>query len=433
MFAGSLIQSLSNKAEVRRLPGLLKYEPVLFLFAFLVHQAAVLLLKGQQGSGLEWAVVAQNILTGKGFSFSFYGTQIPRYAFFPPFYPYFLAFSRTVLPAHWVGFVQLVQGVFFALGAVWVRRLASRFMRADLSLLAGYVVALWPPLVIYSIRLTPACFHAAAIPGLLLLLDDAVHRPGFWRSASAGAGYGVLGYSLPSFLGSILLLPFAFRHARWGWGRAFAAAAQVLVAAMLVLLPWTARNMSILHRFVPVATNLGFNLLGSQNAYASSSYNVLCLGDTTEAKLVNYDELSIMNEADFDGNMFRQGLSYMFRHPLQTAQRSLTRILFLWWANPHIIGYSSLEGASIMVLMSVLFPLFLLGLFLSFGLPCKSTLFLVYCVLIWQTLFYMNFAVRGRYSLELYPLMIVFAILSCGAIMRWRASGSDLAVTKWGR
>jgi len=66
--------------------------------------------------------------------------------------------------------------------------------------------------------------------------------------------------------------------------------------------------------------------------------------------------------------------------------------------------------------MSLLLPLFLAGLVVSTRLPRGSVRLLLYAVFIWQTLFYMNFAVRGRYSLELYPLMIVFAVLGAGAI-----------------
>ena len=399
-----------------RLPRILTLEVSLFLFAYLVHFVAALVLKGEQGSGLEWAVVADNVLKGKGFVFNFYGTNVPRYAFFPPFYPYFLAASRILSPSHWVELVQLIQGVFFAFGAVWVRRLAARLMRADLAWSAGYIVALWPPLVIYSIRLTPACFHAAIIPLLLLLLDNAVRRPKVWRTASAGAVFGLLGYSLPSFLGTLVLLPFGLRRIRVSWARAFSFTGGILIVAMLVLSPWTIRNAIVVRSFVPVATNIGFNLAGSHNQYASSSYNVLCLGGPTEAQLINLNELATMNEAGFDRKLLGQGLSYMVHHPLETVRRDLTRALFFWWTNPNIRLYNFREGVAIVVLMTVLLPLFLLGLGVSLRSTSESLQVLIYCVFIWQTLFYMNFAVRGRYSLEMYPLMIVFGVLGAATI-----------------
>ena len=408
--------TLSNQAEPRRVSRIVASELSLFLFAYLVHLAIAQLLKGEQGSGLEWSIVAENILAGKGFVFNFYGTDIPRYAFFPPFYPYFLTLCKTLSPAHWVGLVQSIQGIFFALGAVWTRRLAARFLRADLALLSGYAVALWPPLAIYSIRLTPACFHAAVIPGLLLLLDGTVRRPGFWRSARAGTVYGLLAYSLPSFLGSIVFLPFVLRRMRLNWPRALSTSAQVLLVAVLAISPWTIRNGIVLRGFVPVATNLGFNLAGSHNAYASSSYNVLCPGGPVQAELINRNELASIDEAGFDRRLLWQGLNYMLKHPLQTAERSFTRAFFFWWTNPNIMSYSFREGVAIIVLMSLLLPLFLAGLVVSTRLPRGSVRLLLYAVFIWQTLFYMNFAVRGRYSLELYPLMIVFAVLGAGAI-----------------
>jgi hypothetical protein len=417
MSAESSLLTLSNQAAQRRLPRILTLELNLFLFAYVAHLVVSQILKGQQGSGLEWAVVANNILAGKGFVFPFYGTEIPRYAFFSPFYPYFLALSKTLLPDHWVGLVQLIQGILFAFGAVWTRRLAARFVRADLAWLAGYAAALWPPLLIYSTRLTPASFHAAIIPGLLLLLDGAARQPGFWRAARAGVVYGLLGYSLPSFLGSIVLLPFGLRRMHFGWPRAFAITAQVLLVALLIISPWSIRNALVLHSFVPVATNFGFNLAGSNNAHASSSYNVLCLGGPVEAELINHKELAAMNEAGFDRRLLQQGLAYMLRHPLQTLQRSLTRILFLWWTNPNIRLYSFREGVAIMILMSILLPFFLLGSAVSLRLPLGGARLLCYCVFIWQTLFYMNFAIRGRYSLEVYPLMIIFGVLGAGAIV----------------
>ena len=116
-------------------------------------------------------------------------------------------------------------------------RRVSRIVASELSLfLFAYLVHL----AIYSIRLTPACFHGAVIPGLLLLLDGTVRRPGFWRSARAGTVYGLLAYSLPSFLASI-------------------------------------------------------------------------------------------DEAGFDRRLLWQGLNYMLKHPLQTAERSFTRALLHVW------------------------------------------------------------------------------------------------------
>jgi hypothetical protein len=171
-----------------------------------------------------------------------------------------------------------------------------------------------------------------------------------------------------------------------------------------------------------VATEIGFNLAGSNNAYASSSYNVLCEGGPVEAELINHKELATMSEASFDRRLLQQGLAYMLRHPLQTLQRSLTRILFLWWTNPNIRLYNFRDGLAIMVLMSLLLPLFLLGLVVSLKLPPGGARLLCYCVFIWQTLFYMNFANRGRYSLEVYPLMIIFGVLGAGAIVE-RARG----------
>jgi hypothetical protein len=372
-------------------------------------------MKMGKGSGLEWAIVAENILTGKGFVFNFYGTEVPRYAFFPPFYPYFLAMCKSVSPAHWFGLVQFIQGTFFALGAVWIRRLAAKFLRANLASLAGYAVALWPPLAFYSILLTPACFNAAVIPGLLLLLDAAVRRPGFWRSARAGTAYGLLAYSLPSFLGSIVLLPLVLRRTRLSWARALSVSAQVFLFAMLALAPWTIRNAIVLRGFVPVSSNLGFNLAGSNNERASYNYNVFCVAGRAQRELISRNEIGTIDEAGYDRRLLAQGLNYMFKHPIETAERNATRTVYLWWTNPN---YRMRDCIIMIVLMSLTLPLFIVGLVVSSKAPCIGVRSLLYAVFTWQTLLYMNFVARGRYSLELHPLMIMFAVLGAGAIVK---------------
>jgi len=165
-----------------------------------------------------------------------------------------------------------------------------------------------------------------------------------------------------------------------------------------------------------VATNIGFNLAGSNNQFANSSYNVLCLGSQIQAQLISLSELSAMNEAAFDRKLLGQGVSYILHHPLETARLDLTRAFFFWWTNPDIRVYNFREGIAIIVLMTVLLPFFLLGLGVSLRSPLESLRVVLYCVFIWQTLFYMNFAIRGRYSLEMHPLMIAFGVLGASAI-----------------
>ncbi len=112
-------------------------------------------------TGLELGRLSDNILAGRGFTWEFYGTDVPRTSFFPPFYPAFLALLKATFGQDsWVPAMQVIQAFPSAATAVLARRLAAvLFGRGEssamsvwpspriLALAAGYAVAFWPPLV----------------------------------------------------------------------------------------------------------------------------------------------------------------------------------------------------------------------------------------------------------------------------------------------
>ena len=235
---------------------------VLFGFALVVRLGMTYVYSRHHTTvtGLELGTLADNLLAGRGFVWEFYGSTVPRWAFFPPFYPLFLALLKVVCGSAWIGAMQFVQALPSAATAVVVRRLGM-YLDPKSAVPAAYAVAFWPPLVIYSAAAYSVTFEAFLVTWIVLLLVRAaggVRR----RAIAAGAAYGVLGTMLPAFLGSLLLVPLGYRMMRLPWRRI---AGITLVAggcAFLVLTPWTIRNAIRLHRFVPVATNMGFNYLG---------------------------------------------------------------------------------------------------------------------------------------------------------------------------
>ncbi|MCP4547998.1 MAG: hypothetical protein GY835_16155 [bacterium] len=402
----------SNTGSVMmRVRDLLRRDRVLFPVAMIMVWIVAVIFKGRQGSGVEWNEIADNILAGKGYLYPFYGTDIPRQALFPPFYPGFLALMKTCGGSHWIALLQLVQSVVFAGGAVCVRRLAARLYGDKLSWFAGYLVIFWPPLLIYSARLSPSVFNAALIPALLLLLDRARQTGRLKYPLVAGAGWGLLAYSLPAFLSALPFLGLGLKRAGLTWRRALLLPTIVLLTALLTLSPWIIRNAVVLGDFVPVSSNIGLNLAGSNNPYASTSYNTLCEAGPRCAEIIDYDAIETVSEGEFDRQLLRYGLRYMVEHPGQTAVRCLTRAACYWSGNPTVIIYNFRDGLASIILMSLLLPLFITGLVVAIRKPAGEVRHLVFAVFIWATLFYMNFAVRGRYILDIQPLMLVFGVL----------------------
>jgi len=360
-------------------------------------------------TGLELGTLADNLLAGRGFMWEFYGSTVPRYAFFPPFYPLFLALLKMAFGASWIGAMQIIQTVPSAATAVVIRRLGAH-VDPRTAVAAAYAVAFWPPLVIYSAAAYSVTFEAFLVPWIVLLLFEAARgvRRGAMR---AGAAYGVLGTMLPAFLGSLLLAPLAMRLP---WRRIAAITLTAGACAFLVILPWTVRNLIRLHRFVPVATNIGFNYLGGQNPFSRPHNNILCAFDVERWQVIDRQALETMNEADFDRLLLRQGLQFAAAHPGLTARRCAERLVYYWWGSPFIRRYNPEQGRVNMALMTVLMPFFLVGL--GVAVRARERYGLLLAVFLWQSAFYMHFAIRGRYALPTHPLMLLVAVAGAGAI-----------------
>jgi len=373
-------------------------------------------------SGLELGTLADNVLAGRGFVWEFYGSTVPRYSFFPPFYPAFLAGLKAAFGSGgWVPAMQVLQAVASAAAAVATRRLAGRLLRPALAWAAGYAVAWWPPLVIYSASAYSVTFEALAIPIIVLYLVDAGRSRRPADAARAGVAYGLLAYALPAFLGSLIFVPIGLKAMGVAWRRAFALAGVALAVALLVVSPWTVRNAVVHHRLVPVATNLGFNYLGGQNPYARPHTNILCAFDDLRWRVIDREALETQNEVDFDRQLLRQGLEFARAEPLLTARRCLTRLVYYWWGSPAVLRYNPDQGAANLVLMSVVLPFFVVGLVTTMR-RAAAGFAILYGVFAWQSLFYMNFAIRGRYAMPTHPLLLIVAVAGA-AVIAERALG----------
>jgi len=428
------VDALDVNAPARPVAAALRSGVTLFLVALALRLLLTLTVFHERGlrGGLELGTLADSIVAGQGFVWNFYGSDVPRRSFFPPFYPYLLAALKVVFGAGWVVALQVVQSMVSACVPLVVWRLGRRLMRADLALLAGWGVALWPPFIAYAAEVFPVTFHTLAVPSVLLAIVAAVEAGTKVRGAMrAGLIYGLTATSLPSFLGSILIMPLGLRLAGIGWRRGAGVAAVMLATALVVISPWSIRNTRVQGRFVPVATNLGFNLLGANNAHSRPYTNVLCAHDAIRWQVIDRHRLETENEAAFDRWMLGESLHYMAAHPVQTVQRMLVRIGYYWWISPEMLRYNRAQGMAGVAMMSALLPLAVIGGWAAFGRRHRRPFGVLYAAAIWMTLFYMNFAVRGRYSLAIHPIMILMAAYGAGYL--WTRFAPRPATARAGR
>jgi hypothetical protein len=120
------------------------------------------------------------------------------------------------------------------------------------------VVAIYPALLEYQGMLMSEPLAATLLSGGVLVALWA-WEGAWWRWLLPGALFGALALVRPEYLGVAVLVSFviAARRLPSGWRSSLLPAAVFFVAALVVIAPWTIRNVSALNRFVPISTGGG--------------------------------------------------------------------------------------------------------------------------------------------------------------------------------
>jgi 4-amino-4-deoxy-L-arabinose transferase-like glycosyltransferase len=141
--------------------------------------------------------------------------------------------------------------------------LARRLLGTRVAVLAAAATACFPNLVFHtSVLLTETLFTSLLLAALALLLalPWRAGEPRPARLLGFGALVGFAALVRPLILVLLPALPVALLLGRLGWRRALGATAWAGLAALLVIAPWSLRNLRVMQAPVLISTNLGDNL-----------------------------------------------------------------------------------------------------------------------------------------------------------------------------
>jgi hypothetical protein len=212
----------------------------------------------------EYLSLAESLASGGGFTY----TEAPesgtgqRFARAPG-YPAFLSLLRLrasnrsdAAPVT----VKVVQSALGAVVVIMIALLAGRAAGPDAAVVAAMLSAVYPPLVWLSAYVLSESLYMPLALGCVLLLDEAARRVDAARNPRAGSALtlmaGVIaGLAILVRPAMLLFLPLA---AIWLVRRKQLTLALALpVTALLIVAPWTLRNLHQYGRFVLVASEGG--------------------------------------------------------------------------------------------------------------------------------------------------------------------------------
>jgi len=301
------------------------------LWIALAHTYRIRTNEANFGFGWEIGRLAYSLANGHGFSSPFGGDTGPS-AWNPPIYPWVLSVAFRIFGnySHAAAFATLTfNSLFGALTSWTVFRTARRVFGDSVAIWSGWVWALYPDTIFWSVKYVWETSLSAFLLSLLFMLT--LEMAGDERSSS-WLGYGLLwGVAALTNPSDLAFLPFAGcwlvyqLHRR---GKRFLV--PVILSAVvfwMTVMPWLVRNYEVFGRPVFVRDNLGNELRVGNNPLAEGMYVLAYHPGHTSFQ---YEKYKQMGEPAFCAEQGRLAREWIAEHPGKFAAISVRRVIYFW-------------------------------------------------------------------------------------------------------
>ena len=265
----------------------------------------------------EYLTLARNLAAGKGFVYdaALESGTAQRFGRAPG-YPLFLAAldAGRPIPSSTPAIVKIAQA-FIGAATVWligVIALAAGGPRAGVT--AAALAAVYPSLVwIPSYALSETLYALAALLTAYVLqrATDAAPSDGVRRALLAGALAGLAALIRPAML---LFVPLAF-----AWlliRRRFALAAAMALATIVVIAPWTVRNLLVHERFILIASEGGVTFWTGNHPLARGEGDLAANPELKRAELDFRGAHDGLSAEELEPLYYRDALAWIAGHPI---------------------------------------------------------------------------------------------------------------------
>jgi len=370
--------------------------------------------------------IAVSVAKGNGFVSPFRVSTGPT-AWMTPVYPALLAAVFRIFGIYTLNSYLAATSlniVFASLACIPIFFAGKRISGTGLGAGAAWLWALFPNAILLTFQsMWEACLSAllAAIILWATLALIETSRVRDW------IGYGLLwgltlmtNPTLASVLPFLLIwLAYRLHKQRQPW---LALPAIALCVAILCCIPWTIRNYSVFHRFVPLRSVLGLQLWLGNNPQAQPPWlgNLHPIND--EAERQSYIEMGEMNYMRFKK---REAIRYIKAHPAREAWLAGERFISIWSGGTSHPFSDFATNDSLWFRYVLLFNLAIaVGALLGIILLCFRLSIYAFPLAVFPIVFpcaYYATLALPRYSLPMDPIVILLTAIALGGIFRpWK-------------
>jgi len=307
------------------------------LWIIVAHTYRIRTNENNFGFGWETGRIAYALAHGMGFSSPFGGDTGPS-AWTAPVYPWIasLAFRAFGSYSRASAFALLsFNSVFGALTCWTIYRTALRIFGRTVALWSGWVWALYPDTIFWSVKWIWETSLSAFLLSLLFMLT--VEMEGEER-VSSWIGYGLLwGVTALSNPAALSFLPFGGCWLVYQLHRRRKAFLMPAVLSAIVfwmtIMPWMVRNYEVMGKVVFIRDNFGNELRVGNNPLADGQYVLALHPSHNDFLLAKYQRLG---ELAFCADQGRLAKEWIAQNPRRFAVITLRRVYYFWDGLPRL-------------------------------------------------------------------------------------------------
>jgi 4-amino-4-deoxy-L-arabinose transferase-like glycosyltransferase len=370
----------------------------------------------------EYGDIAENVVDGYGFArISEFSHKLETTSSHAPLYPLYLSvFYRAGQNPMIFIIIIFIQAVLSSLTAMIFYRIALILFNKTAGLLTAIAISFYPPLIYYSVKITPTVFVIFFV-GLTIFLLLKMEKTKYGIALVAGS---IMGISILTNPITFAFLPAVLIWYLWKKQISLKTLGLVLLSAVIILIPWTIRNYTVHHRTVLVTTQFGKNFwIGNNvNATGTDYYRVvknepdnMVLMTSTLPRSIK-DRLARLSEIKRSDYFIEQGEEFIKHKPDKFAILLLKKTYYFWWFTPPEINGSSDAIKYRTMYVAFYLPLLILG-FIGIVIAMKRryiehSLLPVVVIIIVASIYIFTHVGLARYRAPVEALLIIFASAS---------------------
>ncbi len=392
---------------------------ILFL-AFAARTFAIFFLgKNVTPEPYEYNVLALNILHGKGYIYDFLNTEQRTFCY--PGYSYLIAFFHWITHENYF-VLEMFQVAVSVIACGIIYLIAKKIFDDKVALVAAFLAALHPGLIIYTTKIHDLSFVVLLI-SLILWLIISLNPDKAGHNILIGALIGLGTLTRPTLIFFISVYFFYHWFSSKSRKNYLTGCATVLICAVLVLTPWTIRNYKIHKRFIFITTTSAEQFWRGNNALASGTsftQNGKTMAEIAPKEFL--DKLYKMNEIEQYDFLYHETFKFIASHPAFFVKITLKKFYYFWWFSPQTgLLYPGLWTQLYKPYYIAIFSLFALGVYLGIKrsellnrMAIISILLFMLFISSANSLYYVES--RHRWAVE--PFMLIFSSYAIMSLRR---------------